>query len=121
MSEKKTLGVVFGGQSGEHEVSCVSAYNVLNQIDKDKYDVVPIGITKSGVWNVYNGDIKNIEDGSWKEDKENLEENIDVFSRLKDVDMFFPVLHGPMGEDGTIQGVFEMMNTPYVGCGVLSS
>lgn len=118
---KKKVGVLFGGQSGEHEVSCVSAYNILEHINKDDYEVVPIGITKSGVWNIYTGDIKNIENGNWKEDKENLKEDIDVFSDLSDIDVFFPVLHGPMGEDGTVQGVFEMLNKPYVGCGVLAS
>lgn len=121
MENKETIGVVFGGQSGEHEVSCVSAYNVLQNINKDKYDVIPIGITKEGVWNIYFGDYKNIENGDWKVDKDNLKENIDPFQDLNNIDIFFPVLHGPMGEDGTIQGVFEMLNIPYVGCGVLAS
>ncbi len=118
---KQKIAVVFGGQSGEHEVSCVSAYNILNSINKDKYEVVPVGIRKDGSWAIYNGDYKNVEDGSWKTDTENLQDNIDVFSDLRDIDIFFPILHGPMGEDGTIQGVFEMMNKPYVGPGVLAS
>lgn len=119
--DKKKIGLVFGGQSGEHEVSCVSAYNVLLNIDKDNYDVIPIGISKDGIWHIYNGDYKNIENGDWKEDKDNLQSNIDPFNDLETVDLFFPVLHGPMGEDGTIQGVFEILNKPYVGCGVLAS
>lgn len=119
--KKKKIGLLFGGQSGEHEISCISAYNVLSNIDEKKYDVVPIGITKEGTWNIYTGDYKNIESGGWKLDKEHLRENIDPFRDLRDIDLFFPVLHGPMGEDGTVQGLLEVLNIPYVGCGVLAS
>lgn len=118
---KTNIGVVFGGQSGEHDISCISAYNVINNIDQEQYDITPIGITKEGIWNIYNGDLKNIENGNWKTDKENLVEDIDIFKESKNIDLFFPVLHGPMGEDGTVQGVFEILNKPYVGCGVLAS
>lgn len=119
--DKQTIGVVFGGQSGEHEVSCVSAYNVLGAIDKDRYTIVPIGIRKDGSWAIYSGPYENIRDGAWKDDTAHLQEPLNLFEDLKNVDVFFPVLHGPMGEDGTIQGVFEMLNKPYVGCGVLAS
>ncbi|MGI6108654.1 MAG: D-alanine--D-alanine ligase family protein [Eubacteriaceae bacterium] len=119
---KTRIGLVFGGQSGEHEVSCVSASNVYKAIDQNKYEIIPIGIKKDGTWNIYRGDVENIASGDWKTDKENLQEDVGVFTELKgDVDLFFPVLHGQMGEDGTIQGVFEMLGTPYVGCGVLAS
>lgn len=123
MEKKFNLGVVFGGQSGEHEVSRVSACNVIEVIDKEKYDVTLIGITKNGEWKIYNGDYKKIKDGSWEEDTDKIHANFSIFEDpiIQGIDAFFPVLHGPMGEDGTIQGLFEMMNKPYVGCGVLAS
>jgi D-alanine-D-alanine ligase len=68
MGNKLNLGLVFGGQSGEHEVSCVSAYNVLKVIDSEKYQVTTIGITKKGKWYLYAGDYEKIKDGSWEED-----------------------------------------------------
>jgi len=123
MENKLNIGVVFGGQSGEHEVSCVSAYNVLEVINQEKYNIITIGITKNGKWYLYSGDHEKIKDGSWEQDSENLIGDFSIFSHpeITKIDVFFPVLHGPMGEDGTIQGVFEMLNKPYVGCGVLSS
>ena len=121
MKRKLNLGLVFGGQSGEHEVSCVSAYNVLNAINTEKYNIITLGITKSGKWYIYSGDYHKIQDGSWLKDYENLQDEGSFLNQLVSIDVFFPVLHGPMGEDGTIQGVFEMLNKPYVGCGVLSS
>ncbi|MEG0377477.1 MAG: D-alanine--D-alanine ligase family protein, partial [Eubacterium sp.] len=89
----------------------------------DKYDLTFIGITKNGDWKIYTGDEKKIKDGSWEADVENIVENIDIFNSpiIEAVDVFFPILHGPMGEDGTLQGVFEILNKPYVGCGVLAS
>ncbi|MBK5244163.1 MAG: D-alanine--D-alanine ligase [Eubacteriaceae bacterium] len=123
MGNKLNIGVVFGGQSGEHEVSRVSAYNVLGVINREKYNVVTIGITKKGKWYLYSGDHEKIKDGSWEEDTKNLlgDFSISAHPEIIKIDVFFPVLHGPMGEDGTIQGVFEMLNKPYVGCGVLGS
>lgn len=123
MDKKINLGVLFGGQSGEHEVSRVSACNVIEVIDKEKYDLTLIGITKNGEWKVYTGDYKKIKDGSWEEDTDKIHANFSLFEDpiIQDIDVFFPVLHGPMGEDGTIQGLFEIMNKPYVGCGVLAS
>jgi D-alanine-D-alanine ligase len=123
MKNKLNIGVVFGGQSGEHEVSRVSAYNVLGVIDRSKYNIVTIGISKQGKWYLYSGDAEKIKDGSWEQDQDNLIADFSIFSHpeIAKIDVFFPVLHGPMGEDGTIQGVFEMLNKPYVGCGVLSS
>jgi D-alanine-D-alanine ligase len=123
MENKLNIGVVFGGQSGEHEVSRVSAYNVLGVINRDKYNVVTIGISKTGKWYLYSGDSEKIKDGTWEQDQKNLIADFSIFAHpeISKIDVFFPVLHGPMGEDGTIQGVFEMLNKPYVGCGVLSS
>lgn len=123
MEKKINLGIVFGGQSGEHEVSRASACNVIEVIDKEKYDITLIGITKDGDWKVYTGDYKNIKDGSWEQDTDKIHADFSIFHDpiIQDVDVFFPVLHGPMGEDGTIQGLFELMNKPYVGCGVLAS
>ncbi|MGV8906589.1 MAG: D-alanine--D-alanine ligase family protein [Acetobacterium sp.] len=123
MKNKINVGVIFGGQSGEHEVSRVSAYNVLGVINREKYDIVTIGITKKGKWYLYSGDHEKIKNGLWEQDTENLIGDFSIFAHpeITKIDVFFPVLHGPMGEDGTIQGVFEMLNKPYVGCGVLSS
>ncbi|TYP49759.1 D-alanine--D-alanine ligase family protein [Thermosediminibacter litoriperuensis] len=130
--EKLKVGVVFGGQSGEYEVSLMSATSIINVMDKSKYDIVPIGITKDGRWHVFFGDVSKIQDGTW------VDEAVPAFLppdtsykcaiTLKDgietryyLDVIFPVLHGPHGEDGTVQGVFELMNIPYVSCGVGSS
>lgn len=123
MTDKIKLGVVFGGQSGEHEVARVSAYNVLQVINQDKYDITTIGITKDGRWLIYHGDWDKLPDGSWQDDTDNLREDFSLFTdpEIQAIDVFFPIMHGPMGEDGTIQGVFEMMGKPYVGCGVLTS
>lgn len=133
---KLTVGVIFGGQSSEHEISCVSATSVIRNLDKDKYDIITIGITKKGEWYVYGGSEDNIENGLWKEDEKNLtkavvsassaDHGIIVFDKergvyVKKIDVFFPVLHGMYGEDGTIQGLFEMSGAAYVGCGVLAS
>ena len=100
---KTKLGVIYGGMSSENEVSKVSASYVLNNLDKNKYDIYPIYIDKEGKW--------------FYEDKE-----IDNYINfLKDMDILFPVLHGLYGEDGTIQGLFELIKKPYVGCKVLAS
>lgn len=128
---KLRVGIIFGGKSDEHEVSLMSAASVINAMDKSKYDILPIGITKQGKWLIYDGDIEQIPNGNWESIAEkNLEENPDKYSfsvigtppNLKDsIDVAFPVLHGPYGEDGTIQGLFEMADIPYIGSGVLGS
>ncbi len=118
----KTVAVIFGGQSQEHEVSCRSAQAVLNNLDRSKYTPVRFGINKSGDWLLYQGEDENITDGKWqnKADVHGLGQFVSM-CREGAIDVIFPVLHGPNGEDGTIQGLFEMLNIPYVGCGVLSS
>lgn len=134
--EKETIAVIFGGQSSEHEISRLSATFVINNLSKEKYNVLTIGITKDGVWYLYNGDSSKIADGSWEDDKESLckavispssaDRGLIVFKEngvveLISLDVVFPVLHGAYGEDGTIQGLLEMSAIPYVGCGVLAS
>lgn len=113
----RRIGVLFGGKSGEHEVSLLSATSVIESIDREKYDIVMIGITKSGQWKLYEGDVGNLADGSWEE----TSAEIQASDLKKLVDFALPILHGPYGEDGTIQGLFEMLDIPYAGCGVLSS
>ncbi|AST57638.1 D-alanine--D-alanine ligase family protein [Thermoanaerobacterium thermosaccharolyticum] len=130
--EKLKVAVLFGGQSGEHEVSRVSATSIINNIDRDKYDVYMVGITKKGEWYLYNGDIEKIATGEWEKDAvpaligpSTKYKGILAFkgSRYEfyPIDVVFPVLHGPNGEDGTVQGLLELLEMPYVGPNVLSS
>lgn len=123
MGKKINLGVVFGGKSGEHDVSLNSSYNVIKAIDKNKYDITMIGITSDGQWLIYGGDAENIKNGTWEQDTKNIKSDFSVFKDeiFSKIDIFFPVLHGTFGEDGTIQGFFEMLDKPYVGCGVMAS
>lgn len=129
---KTRLGIIFGGKSGEHDVSLMSATSIINSVNKDKYDVVCIGITREGSWLLYDGPIEMIETGAWQNVAEEAlagepeKYGVTILGAggrsLKDlVDFVFPVLHGPRGEDGTIQGLFEMVDIPYAGCGVLGS
>lgn len=116
--QKIKLGVIFGGMSTENEVSIVSANSILNNLDKEKYEIYPIYISKDGKWYEYQKEEKEINFG------ENLEQNKeinDVMKYLKKLDVLFPVLHGLYGEDGTMQGLFELLKIPYVGCKVLAS
>lgn len=124
------IGVIFGGKSGEHEVSIVSAASIMKAMDKEKYEIVPIGITKDGRWFTGKNVLEVFREGKYEGlvpialhtdpgNKGFLE--LDEGARHEKLDLVFPVLHGPYGEDGTIQGLLEMMNIPYVGCGVLAS
>ncbi len=115
---KKKLGVVFGGMSTENEVSVVSAESILNNLDREKYDVYPIYIDKQGNWFRY---IENGQKREFGAEVENKEKINNLFEYLKSLDVIFPVLHGLYGEDGTIQGLFELLKIPYVGCKVLAS
>lgn len=129
---RKTIAVIFGGQSSEHEVSVNSALTVIHNINEEKYDIFLIGITKEGKW-LYVDDVSQIEDGSWTDSQVSAELSPDATKKcvivtdpdgtVDDVfiDVCFPVLHGKYGEDGTIQGLFELSGIPYVGCGVLAS
>lgn len=115
--EKIKLGVVFGGESTENEVSVVSANSILNNLDTEKYDISPIYIDKEGTWWEYEKQ-KNIKLGTKIRNKKLIENERKYLNQL---DVIFPVLHGKYGEDGTIQGFFELLGLPYVGCHVLSS
>lgn len=130
----KELCVIFGGQSPEHEISRKSVTSILNNLNKEKYNITTIGITKNGEWYLYSGDYSKIENGDWEQDKTNKKAFLspdasdkavivfdgDTYSKIH-TDVIFPVLHGEHGEDGTIQGLFEMSNIPYVGMGVMAS
>lgn len=118
---KKRIAILFGGQSTEHEVSRVSAVSVLKNIDKTKYDIFPIGITKDGKWIEYTGDYSFIENGEWERDEACKKMNAQNKLFNKEVDVVFPVLHGLYGEDGTIQGMSKLLNIPCVAPGVLAS
>src|SRR5262245_51386943 len=122
--KKLRVGVIFGGRSGEHEVSLRSAESILRSIDREKYDVVPIGITHEGRWLSAKNALallpskeviqKTLTDG------EPITLPAEPMARDM-IDVIFPVLHGTYGEDGTIQGLLELANVPYVGAGVLGS
>lgn len=132
---KKKIAVIFGGNSTEYEVSLQSAYAVLKNVNTDKFDIIPIGITRSGDWYHYTGQKEKIADDTWFEDRKNLfsvvvSQNHSVKGFLELVsdkchaiktDIVFPVLHGKNGEDGTLQGMFELVGIPVVGCNTLSS
>lgn len=115
---KLRVAVIFGGRSGEHEVSLVSAASVIKAMNPKKYEVVEIGITHDGEWLTCENCLEKFK-------KNDLDSLTPVTLSTKpdsfDFDIAFPVLHGPFGEDGTIQGLFEMLQIPYVGCGVLAS
>ena len=128
---KQTIAVLFGGQSSEHIVSCMSAANVIEQIDKEAYELVLIGITAEGRW-LLTTSVDEIRTGVWNQGdteavllpdatKKSVLVTQNGQSREIKVDVAFPVLHGLYGEDGTIQGLFELAGIPHVGCGVLAS
>ena len=133
------VAVVFGGTSSEHGVSCLTAAGVLSALDRERFDVVGIGITRTGRWILVDPETISrlgVTDGKLPELSENAAEALlmrvttgselavreqSVLSQLGPVDVALALLHGPFGEDGTIQGLFEMMGTRYVGAGVLAS
>ncbi len=137
MKKKIKVAVIFGGRSGEHQVSLVSARGIMAAIDRDKYEVLPIGITLEGQWIAGGDPMRALQSGLTEGDSQpaallgdpsqhgllRLEEQEQTLraARLAEVDVVFPVLHGPYGEDGTIQGLLELANLPYVGAGVLGS
>lgn len=115
--EKLKLGVIFGGMSTENEVSRVSGISVIKHLNKEKNEINPIYIDKNGNW--FKLKIEDIEKEG--EELENREKISNIIEYIKEMDVIFPVLHGLYGEDGTIQGLFELLKVPYVGCGVLAS
>lgn len=129
MVKKIKVGIIFGGKSAEHEVSLLSARNVINALDKDRYDVDLIGIEKNGTW-YFGQNAQLLLDGKTTllKKQNSITERLESFPStipnqidIKSVDVFFPVLHGTYGEDGTIQGLLKLTNKPFVGCGVLGS
>ena len=134
MIKIKTILVIFGGTSSEHEISLKSAASIIPMLDKEKYNVLQVGITKNGCWMLTFANPQQIENGSW----ENLHSNIYAIlspdrtngglilrrplqTEILKVDCIWPILHGKWGEDGTIQGLFELAGIPYVGCNVCAS
>jgi len=132
---KVRVGVIFGGKSGEHDVSLMSAQSVMRAMDRNKYEIVPIGITKEGRWLTGGDSLKALTGGQMTMSKLlGSPFVIDSPPVVKHalvpggrgsgpppVDVIFPVLHGPMGEDGTVQGLLELADIPYVGAGVMAS
>ena len=118
---KIKLGVIFGGQSTEHDVSIVSGSSVIKNLNKEKYEIYPIYISKDGVWYHYTKDIDKVEIFNIGEEPKEIEKIPNEMEVLKKQDVIFPVLHGLYGEDGTIQGLLELLKIPYVGCKVLAS
>jgi D-alanine-D-alanine ligase len=137
MPRRIRVGIIFGGRSGEHEVSLRSAQSVVQAIDRDKYEVVPIGISKEGHWLVGDDSMKRLaarvdprllkapHDKEPGREPATVPENekalVPEAASLADLDVIFPVLHGPFGEDGTVQGLLELAGLPYVGAGVTGS
>src|SRR5574341_273982 len=136
MKKKLHVAVIFGGRSGEHEVSLMSARSVLSVLNPEKYDVMQIGITHEGKWLTGEDVIGKFESGKIKELEPVIvspdpseaglyrlhsTQRAQKLEKLSDVDVYFPVLHGTFGEDGTIQGLFEMANAAYVGASVVGS
>lgn len=137
---KKRIVVMYGGKADEHSISCISAASALRALDTDKFEAIPVGITKDGKW-IVNGENPlgwSLDEGlptvektpgakdvvlevAFGQDGFFAREDDGTLTPFGHVDAVFPVLHGPYGEDGTIQGLFEMMGVPYVGCGVLAS
>lgn len=133
--KKIQLCVLFGGRSSEYEVSLQSAYSVLTNADPEKYEILPVGITKEGAWYYYTGSYESVRDGSWCADTSVLDRvALDLASGRREfclfsadggvhtlpVDVVFPVLHGSYGEDGTVQGMLSLAGIPFVGCGSAS-
>ena len=137
---KPRVAIVFGGRSSEHAVSCATAAGVMRAIDRDAYDVIPIGISRDGHWVLADGDPQRLELTADSTPEVSADSGAAVLVPLAttertlttlepqqipqaigEVDVVFPLLHGPFGEDGTIQGMFEMADIRYVGSGVFAS
>lgn len=131
MSNKLTLGIIFGGVSSEHNISCISAKGIVSNIDYSKYNIVLIGITKEGRWFLYNDDINLLPEDKWIFSKSLVPAFISPDTAVHGIvtskgeiirlDAVFPVLHGKNGEDGTIQGLLQLAQIPFVGCDATSS
>ena len=134
-ANKMCVALLFGGMSSEHEVSCVSVGNFVRNIDRSKYEVLTVGITKEGRWLYTEATAEQMADGSWEELPGNMpcvispdraDHGMILFTpdgrvEKMHLDVVIPVLHGLWGEDGTVQGLLELAGIAYVGCGVLAS
>jgi D-alanine-D-alanine ligase len=136
---KIRVGVIFGGRSAEHEISLASARSIMSALDKDKYEVVQIGITRDGRWIASGDPMRALASGDAADSGpaallgdpsqrglirlETPARGVEAFRgvKLSELDVIFPVLHGPYGEDGTVQGLLDLADLPYVGCGVTAS
>ncbi len=136
MIKKKRVAILFGGRSTEHQISLLSAKNVIDALDRDKYEPVLIGIDKKGQWHLNEGAIQLINaDNPKLIELDNLDKpilvsqntnehqlvNMENMQNIDKIDVIFPVLHGTYGEDGTVQGFAKLANLPCVGCGILGS
>ena len=134
MSERLRVVVLFGGRSAEHEISCISARSVMDALDPERFDVIPVGITREGHWHrmagppalpAETGRMPEVTEGSGMTVELATEragrEIVGADGSRAPIDVVLPVLHGPMGEDGAVQGMLELADTPYVGAGVLGS
>src|SRR5438067_189422 len=145
MATKLRIGIIFGGKSEEHEVSLVSARSVMRELDPERYEVIPIGISRKGAWLAGGDPWKTLAHSqrilpqlSGGEPPARAPAEVALVGRdaggklmplgpdaggleAAPLDVVFPVLHGPFGEDGTVQGLLELGDIPYVGCGVLGS
>ncbi|MGN0523971.1 MAG: D-alanine--D-alanine ligase family protein [Eubacterium sp.] len=129
--DKLTVAILFGGASSEHDISCISAKVIVSNIDKEKYNIVLFGITKDGVWYLFDDDIELLPNDKWLESKSLKRAFIAPDAEIHGVvtesgerirlDVVFPVLHGKNGEDGTIQGLLQLAQIPYVGCNATAS
>lgn len=128
---KLTVGIIFGGVSSEHDISCISAKSIIENIDLNKYNIVIIGITKQGKWFIFNDNINLLPEDKWLRSRNLTPAFIcpdasvgGVITARGDIiklDVVFPVLHGKNGEDGTIQGLLQLAQIPFVGCDATSS
>ncbi len=128
---KKTVAVVFGGESGEHSVSCVTGAWVADRLEECGYNVVRVGITVQGGWFLYSGGSEEMRSGAWELDGSRLfpavispsrgDGGLLVGGKPMRIDAVFPAVHGRYGEDGTLQGLLELSGIPFVGCGTFSS
>ncbi len=134
---KKTVAILFGGESSEYEVSCVSAANVAENLDKELFEPILVGITKDGKWWIYSGSTDDLRNHVWNEKRNFMSPTVlspckahhglialdgaEGSFEIIHVDIVFPVLHGKNGEDGTMQGLLEISGIPYVGCNTCSS
>lgn len=128
MNARKRLAVLFGGQSPEHEISVISARSIMREADRDRFEIIPLGITRGGEWLTEQETRERLErceaDGTnWlgEEPGRGPLERAEAAADLASVDIVFPIVHGPNGEDGTLQGLLELSGTPYVGAGVAGS